>query len=146
MKGNSINGYGIFANCNIKEKEIVFLGEEKAQRLITKRHVEENWNKDQKNNFKNYAYPVSSAAYILWDENPANWAPQNHSCDANTMYKGLNVIASKNIIAGEELTLDYTLFLDENIEPFSCTCGSINCTKTIKGTKNNSITSREVNK
>ena len=145
MKGNSINGYGIFANCNIKEKEIVFLGEEKAQRLTTKRQVEENWNKDQKTNFKNYAYPISSEVFILWEENPANWAPQNHSCNANTMYNGLNVIASKNIIAGEELTLDYAMFLDENIEPFSCTCGSIDCRKTIKGSKNNSITSREVN-
>lgn len=143
MKGNSISGYGIFASMDITENDIIFLGEEKAQRLATKKHVEENWNAEQKNSFKHYAYPISSEVYILWDENAANWAPQNHSCNANTVYNGLNVVATKNIITGEELTLDYAIFLDENLEPFSCTCGSSNCRGTIYGIKNNSITARE---
>jgi D-alanine-D-alanine ligase-like ATP-grasp enzyme len=143
MKGNSIAGYGIFATIDIKENDIVFTGEEKAQRLVTKNYVEENWNTAQKNNFKHYAYPISSEVYILWDENAANWAPQNHSCNANTMYKGLNVLAIRDIIAGEELTLDYANFLDDTIKPFTCTCGSSTCRGTIYGIKNNSITARE---
>jgi D-alanine-D-alanine ligase-like ATP-grasp enzyme len=143
MKGNSIAGYGIFATIDIIKNDIIFAGEEKAQRLVTKKYVAENWNAVQKNNFKHYAYPISNEVYILWDENAANWAPQNHSCDANTAYNGLNVQAIKNIKTGEELTLDYESFLDENVEPFICTCGSSNCRGTIQGIKNNSITARE---
>jgi D-alanine-D-alanine ligase-like ATP-grasp enzyme len=143
MKGNSIAGYGIFASMDIAENDILFTGEEKAQRLVTKKHVATNWNTAEKNNFNHYAYPISSEVYILWDENAANWAPQNHSCNANTAYRGLNVIATKNIVAGEELTLDYAIFLDDNIEPFACKCGSSNCRGTIYGTKNTSITTRE---
>ena len=43
------------------------------------------------------------------------------------MYHGLNVIASKDIDKEEELTLDYSSFLDEQMEAFVCTCGSPNC-------------------
>jgi D-alanine-D-alanine ligase-like ATP-grasp enzyme len=143
MKGNSIAGYGIFASMDIAENDIIFTGEEKAQRLVTKNYVEENWNAEQKNSFKHYAYPISNEVYILWDENAANWAPQNHSCNANTAYSGLDVVATKNVKAGAELTLDYANFLDENIEPFTCTCGGSNCRGTIYGIKNNSITARE---
>jgi D-ala D-ala ligase C-terminus/SET domain len=143
MKGNAVAGYGIFATKNIAKNDIIFEGEGKAQRIITKNFVEKNWNTEEKNNFKHYAYPVSKEVYILWDENAANWAPQNHSCVANTEYAGLNVIAKRDIKKNEELTLDYATFLDENIETFKCTCGSNTCKGMITGTKNNSITLRE---
>src|SRR4030095_16102443 len=67
MKGNSIAGFGIYASRYIKEGEIIFKGEGKAQRLVTKRHVENNWNKDEKLHFRQYAYPVSEELFILWD-------------------------------------------------------------------------------
>jgi D-alanine-D-alanine ligase-like ATP-grasp enzyme len=139
MKGNSLAGYGIFANQFITEKDVIFKGEETAQRIISKNYVNKNWDDNQKNDFKHYAYPISSEVYILWDENPVNWAPQNHSCAPNTAYKGLNVIALRNINEGEELTLDYADFLDENIEPFQCQCGSDNCRGLISGIKGNKI-------
>ena len=81
---------------------------------------------------------------MLWDENPAGWAPQNHSCNANTAYKGLNVYALRDIKKGEELTLDYALFLDEHMEPFNCSCGSENCKGYITGIPLNSVTEREM--
>ncbi len=140
MKGNALSGYGIFANQKIAQNEVIFQGEEKAQRIVTKKYVEQYWNDVQKNDFKHYAYPISQEVYILWDENPVNWAPQNHSCSPNTMYKGLNVIALSNILVGEELTLDYATFLDENIEPFDCHCGCLNCRGSIRGNKGNHIT------
>ncbi len=145
MKGNSIAGFGIYANRNIKQGEIIFLGEGKSQRLATRRFVENNWNENDKEIFRRYAYPVSKEIFLLWDDNPAEWAPQNHCCDANTGYIGLNVIALKHIFKGEELTLDYASFLDENMEPFNCSCGSANCRGLIKGIKNNSLTERENN-
>ncbi|MBK7440284.1 MAG: hypothetical protein IPI65_01780 [Bacteroidetes bacterium] len=52
----------------------------------------------------------------------------------NTAYDGLNVNALRDIQIGEELTLDYTTFLDENMEPFQCRCGHPSCRGLIKGT------------
>ena len=144
MKGNSIAGFGIYALRNIKEGETIFTGEERAQRLVTKRHVENSWNEEEKLHFRRYAYPVSEELFILWDEDPSEWAPQNHSCDPNTAFDGLNVFAVRNIIKDEELTLDYAQFLDENMEPFQCQCSSANCRGLIMGIKNNSLTEREL--
>lgn len=143
MKGNSIAGFGIYASRNIKKEEIIFKGEERAQRLVTKRHVENNWNQEEKLHFRRYAYPVSEELFILWDEDPSEWAPQNHSCDSNTAFDGLNVYAIRNIKKAEELTLDYAQFLDENMEPFQCQCGYSRCRGLIMGVKNNSLTERE---
>jgi D-alanine-D-alanine ligase-like ATP-grasp enzyme len=143
MKGNSIAGFGIYANRYIKKGEIIFTGEGKAQRIITKRYVEKNWGEEEKMHFRRYAYPVSEELFILWDEDPSEWAPQNHSCSPNTAFNGLNVIAIQNIKSGEELTLDYAEFLDENMEPFQCQCRSANCRGLISGIKNNSLTERE---
>jgi len=94
-------------------------------------------------NFRRYAYAVSDEVFILWDEDPSEWAPQNHSCDANTGIDGLNVVALRSIKKNEELTLDYSQFLDENMEPFHCKCGSVNCRGMIRGVAGNSVNQRE---
>lgn len=135
LKGSSVSGYGIFASRTIQKGEVVFSGEGLSQRIITKKFVDTNWNKRQKQDFKHYAYPVGKDVYVLWDDNPMNWAPQNHSCDPNTNYEGLNVVAIRDIPAGEELTLDYATFLDETTEPFVCQCGAENCREYIIGTR-----------
>ena len=143
MKGNSIAGYGIYASRDIKKGEIIFKGEGRAQRIITKRFVEKNWNEDEKLHFRRYAYPVSEELFILWDDDPSEWAPQNHCCQPNTEFDGLNVLALNNILKEQELTLDYSHFLDENMEPFQCQCRSSSCRGLIMGVKNNSLTIRE---
>ena len=145
MKGNSIAGYGIYATRPIKKGEIIYKGEGRSQRIITKRFVEKNWNEDEKLHFRRYAYPVSGELFILWDEDPSEWAPQNHSCDPNTAFDGLNVLAVKDISKGDELTLDYAQFLDENMEPFDCQCGATNCRGKISGVPGNTLTIRELN-
>lgn len=137
VKGNSINGFGLYATKDIDEGEVIFQGEGKAQRIITKSYVEKHWSEADKEIFKRYAYAISEEVYILWDNDPSEWAPQNHSCDANTGYSGLNVIALKKINKGAELTLDYAKFLDDNMMPFHCTCGSPNCRGTITGKAGN---------
>ncbi len=139
VKGNSIAGFGIYANTDIQKETVIFKGEEKAQNIVTKKFVDQNWNEAEKENFARYAYPISQDVYILWSNNPADWAPQNHSCNANTGYVGLNVVALKNIVQGEELTLDYANFLDENAQPFQCNCGNTNCRGLIRGNSNNKI-------
>jgi len=143
MKRNSIAGYGIYASRDIRKGEIIFKGEGKSQRVITRRFVEKNWNEDEKLHFRRYAYPVSEELFILWDEDPAEWAPQNHSCNPNTAFDGLNLLAIKDIKQREELTLDYAQFLDENMEPFQCQCGTEKCRGLIMGIPGNSLTVRE---
>jgi D-alanine-D-alanine ligase len=115
VQGNSISGFGIYAKQDLYEGHIVFNGEEKPQRLVTRRHAMQNWSENDKEHFRRYAYPISKEVFIIWDNDPEEWAPQNHSCDANCAYDGLNVVALRKITKGEELTLDYALFLDKNM-------------------------------
>lgn len=143
VKGDAIAGYGVYANKPMRVGEIVFLGEGKSQRMITRREVEKNWNEEDKLTFRRYAYPISEEVFILWDKDPAEWAPQNHSCNANTRFDGLNVITTRPVALNEELTLDYGEFLDVSMEPFDCRCGAKNCKGKIVGTPNNTLTSRE---
>jgi D-alanine-D-alanine ligase len=143
MKGNSISGYGIYAQQSIARREVIFRLEESAQRIVTRRYVEQHWNKKDRETFRRYAYPLSKEVFILWDDDPSNWAPQNHSCDPNTGYDGLNVIALRRIQKGEELTLNYSSFSNEHMEPFVCNCGAPNCSKWITGIPGNSVTARE---
>lgn len=70
---------------------------------------------------------------------PEKWAPQNHSCDSNTAFRGLDVVALRDIAAGEELTLDYAMFCDESMTPFDCQCGSAACRGRIRGRPGNSV-------
>jgi D-alanine-D-alanine ligase len=146
MKGNSISGFGIYANRFVPCNELIFNGESRPHRLVTRRHVEKNWSDNEKLMFGRYAYPLSKEVYLLWDEDPAEWAPQNHCCQPNTIYDGLNVIALRDIQKGEELTLDYASFLDEQMESFQCRCGAPNCRGLIMGINNNSVTDREQKK
>lgn len=143
VRGNSIAGYGIYARQDIKKGELVFSGEERSQRLVTRRYVEQNWNEDDKELFRRYAYPVSNEVFLLWDDDPSGWAPQNHSCKPNIICNGLNAVALRSIKKGEELTLDYAVFLDEHMESFVCRCGADNCRGLISGTTHNSVTERE---
>lgn len=127
IKKDAISGYGIYAKSKIRKGELIFKGEEKSHRLVSKAFVEKNWNAADREVFRKYAYPISRNVYVLWDANPSEWAPQNHSCSPNTIYFGLNVIAGRDIEKDEELTLDYASFLDDQMEPFECSCGSPNC-------------------
>ena len=133
IKGNSISGYGIYAKYDLPINTLLFKGEERAQRIVTKQFVDKNWDKREQLNFRRYAYPISKDTYILWDLQPEEWSPQNHSCDANCEYQGLNVMTNRAIKKGEELTLDYAVFLDHTMEPFECKCGSSKCRGLIKG-------------
>lgn len=136
MKGNAIAGYGIYANREINNGEIIFKGEERSQRIVTLDYVRKNWDEYQLRDFKHYAYPVGNDVYVLWSEEPRDWAPQNHSCTPNTAYEGLNVVALCDIKKGEELTLDYAELLDHTAAGFICNCNTAACRGEIKGRKN----------
>lgn len=142
LRGDAISGYGIVAARALAAGDTVFGGEGRAQRVVTRQHVERTWTPAEQDLFRRYAYPLSSEVYLIWDRDPAEWAPQNHSCDPNTRFDGLDVIAARAIAAGEELTLDYAAFLDECAEEFDCACGAPNCRGRVRGTPGNSVTTR----
>jgi len=131
LKQSISSGYGIYANQKIRKSEVVYRGEEKSQRIVTKNHVLKYWNAHEKELFRKYAYPIGKEVYILWDNNPSEWAPQNHSCVPNTRFEGLNVIALRDISKDEELTLDYGTIMHPDLEPFQCQCGHPDCRKWI---------------
>lgn len=142
VRGNGVAGYGIFATRALAAGDVVFRGEGRAQRLVTSRHAAA-WPEADQRDFRRYAWPLSDQVFVLWDTDPASWAPQNHSCEANTGFDGLDVIALRPIAAGQELTLDYAAFMNEAAEPFTCRCGAPSCRGTITGTPGNSVTARE---
>jgi len=143
MQGNGVSGYGIFATRALAAGDLVFRGEGRAHRIITRRHVEAHWTGDDRVAFARYAVPLSGEVYALWDEDPLAWAPENHSCDPNTAYAGLNIVARRHIAVGEELTLDYGTMANEQSEPFNCTCGAPSCRGVVRGLPGNSVTARE---
>jgi D-alanine-D-alanine ligase len=143
MQGSAVAGFGIFARIPIAAGAIVFSGEERAHRIVTRRHVEQRWSAEARDLFRHYAYPLSDEVYALWDTDPTAWAPQNHSCDPNTAFDGLNVIARREIRVGDELTIDYAVSMNEQSASFTCRCGSPQCRGQIAGTMGNSVSARE---
>jgi D-alanine-D-alanine ligase-like ATP-grasp enzyme len=133
-RGRAISGFGVYATENLTKGEVVFRGEERSQRLVTQQHVIAHWPSEQVEVFRRYAIPVSPQVSILWDKDPDQWAPQNHSCDPNTAFVGLDVVAIRDIQTGEELTLDYATFCGADMIPFRCSCGSPKCRGLIRYT------------
>ena len=143
MRGNAIAGYGIFATTDLEAGDVVFRGEGRAHRVVTARHVQAAWNADDQQTFRRYGYPLSDELYAWGDDDPGAWAPQNHSCAPNTAFAGLDVVATRAVASGEEFTLDYAEFMNEESEPFECRCGAPACRGTVWGTSGNSVTARE---
>ena len=54
--------------------------EERPHTLVTRSHVERTWSPAERAVFDCYAYPLGGDVYVMWEKNPAAWAPQNHSC------------------------------------------------------------------
>ncbi|MBP8724738.1 MAG: SET domain-containing protein-lysine N-methyltransferase [Saprospiraceae bacterium] len=131
LRKSASSGYGIYAVRKLRKGEVVFRGEEKHQRIVSGAHVRKHWNAHDKELFRKYAYPAGDGIYILWDTDPGEWAPQNHSCVPNTQFDGLNVVALREVQPDEELTLDYARFMHPDMEAFECQCGELGCRKWI---------------
>ncbi len=132
-RADGIAGFGIYATIDIARGDVVFRGEGRAARLATRSHVLESWPAEEVEVFRRYAMVVGNGVYMLWDEDPREWAPQNHSCNPNTSFCGLNLIALRDIQGGEELTIDYAAFGNPEAAAFECRCGASNCRRTIRG-------------
>jgi hypothetical protein len=59
----------------------------------------------------------------------------NHSCEPNVGMGGnVLLVAMRDIAAGEELTIDYALFLGDPGFAMACRCGTAACRGVVRGT------------
>jgi len=114
-------GFGMAAACDISAGEVVVRNEEKACKLVSRQHVERNWSGLKRQWFERYAYPATGDVFRLWSDNPEEWRPIHHSNEPNTLIQGLDIIALRDIKAGEELTLDRSTFHLSTTESIDCT-------------------------
>jgi RimJ/RimL family protein N-acetyltransferase len=80
---------------------------------------------------------IGENQHILWnadDPDAAGPGGANHSCDSNLwMLDARTVGARRDIVAGEELTLDYALFSVAPEWRMACHCGSSLCRGVVTG-------------
>ncbi len=63
------------------------------------------------------------------------WIYTNHSCSPNCRISGRELVATRTIHSGDEITFDYETSEWDMAEPFHCLCGSPECRKLIRGFK-----------
>jgi len=129
-------GFILHASRDLHEGEVIDALEERAQHLVTLRHVERVWGEVQREWFERYAYPITSEVYGMWSDDPQDWRPYEHSCEPSAWLEGLNVVARRPLLRGEEISLDYATFCGPLMRAFTCRCGAPNCRGRITGADN----------
>jgi D-alanine-D-alanine ligase-like ATP-grasp enzyme len=129
-----LHGFGTYANSTILKGETIIPFEGLPHNLVSRKHVMNDWGDEKRARFFSHAYPMTDEIFVMWDRDPELWKPLNHSCSPNAWFKGLDVVARKDIRSGEQITLDYATFFADDMPAFNCHCGSANCRKIILGT------------
>ena len=131
VRDSAIEGKGLFAKEPFKKGE--------KFRVTT---GEQPWVIVTDEDFQEYIKTVPSydAVYlgsgknrvstVSRNENPSNYG--NHSCDPNITHVGDEMVALRDIAAGEELTVDYAQ-LSPKTWSMKCNCGAKNCTGVVRG-------------
>ncbi|MEK7188329.1 MAG: SET domain-containing protein-lysine N-methyltransferase [Patescibacteria group bacterium] len=125
VKTSKIQGKGVYALADIKKGEVVL--------IIDDSHVVKDPTKlTNKQNEFDYDYLADGKVILM--QSPEKYI--NHSCDPNTYTKTVNgirnVIAMRDIKAGEEIIYDYSMNGDNN-GTFICHCDSFRCRKIYQG-------------
>ena len=61
------------------------------------------------------------------------WRFLNHSCEPNAKFDNRNLVASRKIIASEQITFDYNTTEYDLASPFQCHCESDSCCGLVRG-------------
>jgi D-alanine-D-alanine ligase len=117
----------MFANRPIAPGERIVQFEQESQVLVSRSHVERTWSGQDADWFPRYAWPLTDEIYVVWERDPEDWKPINHSCEPNAWLEGLDLVARRDVAAGEEVTVDYATFCNELMPSFDCGCGVPDC-------------------
>jgi hypothetical protein len=63
------------------------------------------------------------------------WRYMDHDCEPTTMIREREVIALRDIAAGDGVTFDYNTTEYDMAEPFDCHCGSDRCVGLVRGAR-----------
>ncbi|MDR2853581.1 MAG: SET domain-containing protein-lysine N-methyltransferase [Burkholderiaceae bacterium] len=138
---SSVHGHGVFALQDIAEGETVieYKGELIGWKEALRRHPHDP---QQPNHTFYFHIDDKNVIDANVNGNSARWI--NHSCDPNceAEVQGTRVFirALRDIAAGEELSYDYGLIIDQEYTPellseFPCWCGAKNCRGTLLAPK-----------
>ena len=138
---SGVHGKGVFALQNIPEGEtlIEYVGEIISWKEAQRRHP---WNPEDPNHTFYFHVDDKRVIDAAVGGNAARWI--NHSCEPNCEadeVEGRIFIKSlRNIKAGEELSYDYGLIIDEPYTrklkaEYPCWCGSKDCRGTLLAPK-----------
>lgn len=122
---SAINGKGIFCTKSIQEHELIF----QSSGIIT---LNRSFSiEDAQKVFKHSISIDENTIHCPLPGDPLQYI--NHSCNANAYVSKVNkIFAKKNILPGEEITIDYS-FVDADIfwRMPDCNCKEINCRQLI---------------
>lgn len=128
IRESNIHGFGLFANEDIEEGELILVV---GGDLMDKKQYA-----DYREQFPSKSTGLSLSGNQLWIV-PNSQKEQNsflnHSCDANAVVDGQIFWRSfRRILAGEEITTDYSTFTDlPDAKPLNCNCQSNDCRKIV---------------
>lgn len=126
--------YGVFAREKISRNELLF-GQWNNNCLWLTRKEVLNLEEPHKSIFQKYCTEISRHLYVgpFPDENIDDHIEYfiNHSCDPNAwLINDEDVVARRDIEAGEQVTIDYATFIIHEFESSAisnCQCGSPKC-------------------
>ncbi|MDO9537695.1 MAG: SET domain-containing protein-lysine N-methyltransferase [Thermoplasmata archaeon] len=135
IAGTKGKGRGLFTSSGLKKGEILFHVDLRGLKTYTLKEIDSNKELDG-----DRAHYVGRGKYVIEDNLPAF---MNHSCDPNCycLKSGIgiyDVVAFRDIKAGEELTHDYAASSINQLEGLfyfeeECHCGSPDCRNIVHG-------------
>jgi SET domain-containing protein len=125
---------GLFALKDFNKEEVI-IGKETwdESRLISWKEFE-TLDSATKDKLANFCYKTAEGIHAPKNINKLNIAYFfNHSCDPNSYSDSDgNYIAKRDIVVGEEFTIDVEALMEKTIIEFECHCDSLKCRKIIK--------------
>ena len=131
VRGSKIHGKGVFATRRIPKGSRII---EYKGRLITEAEADKRYGDDESNHTFLFLLENDMVIDAYRDGNSARWI--NHSCDPNCepMEDGnrLFIHAIRDIKAGDELSYEYNLVIEDRYTPaikklYACRCGTRKC-------------------
>lgn len=126
IRTSGIDQKGMFAKELILKGEMVYI---KGGHLLTREEI-------YSTKIINSYLPISDDYYLgatSKEEEEEIKLYNNHSCDPNCGLHGeITFVAIRDILPGEELTVDYA-FIDNEDYSFTCNCGGSKCRHIVTG-------------